>query len=609
MGGGLRVSKKMIRVSDYVIQYLEDYGIEDVFSVSGGGSIFLCDALAIAKKMKYYCCHHEQAVAISSEAYARFKNSLGVSLVTTGPGATNAITGLCCSWMDSVPHLLISGQVFLNQTIGKTGLRQLGVQEINIIDMVKPVTKYAVMVTDAKMIKYHIQKAIHLATTGRPGPVWIDIPANIQNAKINENELIDFNPIEIPIENDSGFSAKVVEVAKLLKVAKRPLILAGHGVRIAGATHEFIKLAERHQIPLITSWNGDDIINSDHDLFIGRPGAFAARGVNFAVQNADLLLSIGSRLPFMITGYNAKDFARNARIIMVDIDQAELDKNCLKLFRQIRSDAKDFLIALNKQLSNDSFQTNREWLGHCKNLKQKYPVILPEYKDQKGSVNSYYFTGLLSDLLSKKDVIVTDMGLSFVGTHQAFQVKKGQRLFTNSGFAPMGWGLPAAVGACIANGKQRTICLAGEGGLMMNIQELATIMHHKLPIKLFIYNNGGYLTIKQTQQLGFNGRLMGSNEESGISFPDLQKVVKAHSIPVIRLDNHKNLKENIQKFLEEDGMGVCELMLDHEQDQSPKAINRRKPDGTTEPTMFEDMHPFLDKEEVEANMLPTIPWK
>ncbi|HIC44412.1 MAG TPA: thiamine pyrophosphate-binding protein, partial [Sulfurimonas sp.] len=409
-------------------------------------------------KLKYYCCHHEQAVSIATEAYARAKDSLGVSLVTTGPGATNALTGMCCSWMDSVPHLLISGQVFLSQTIGTTGLRQLGVQEINIIDMIKPVTKYAVMVTEPNTIKYHLQKAIHLATTGRPGPVWVDIPANIQNGKINEDELIDFNPNEIPVKTDPKFAVKVNEVATLLKKAKRPLLLAGHGVRLAGANDEFIKLAEQHQIPLTTSWNGDDVVNSDHDLFIGRPGAFASRGVNFAVQNADLLVSVGSRLPFMITGYNSKDFARNARIVMVDIDQSELDKSFLKLYSKIRSDAKDFLVALNQQLANDSFQAPQEWLEHCQNLKQKYPVILPKYKDQKGSVNSYHFIDLLSDLLHSDDVVVTDMGLSFVGTHQAFRVKKDQRFYTNSGFAPMGWGLPAAVGACIAHGKQRTIC-------------------------------------------------------------------------------------------------------------------------------------------------------
>ncbi len=599
----------MIRVADYVVQFLEDYGVENIFTVSGGGSIFLCDAVASAKKLKYFCCHHEQAVSYASEAYARTKNSLGVSLVTTGPGSTNAISGACGSWMDSVPHLLISGQVFLNQTIGTTGLRQLGVQEINIIDIMKPVTKYAVMVTDPETIKYHLQKAIHLATTGRPGPVWIDIPANIQNAQINKEELIEFNSAEIPVETNLEFTEKIAQVANLLKEAKRPLLLAGHGVRLAGATNEFLKLAERHQIPLTTSWNADDIVNFDHDLFIGRPGAFASRGVNFAIQNADLLISIGSRLPFMITGYNSKDFARNARVVMVDIDQTELDKSCLNIFSKVRSDANDFLIALNKQLSKDQFYAPQEWIKHCQNWKQKYPVILPEYKDHQGSINSYYFMDLLSDLLQANDVIVTDMGLSFVGTHQAFRTKTGQKLMTNSGFAPMGWGLPAAVGACIAHGKQQTICLSGEGGLMMNIQELATIMHHKLPIKLFIYNNGGYLTIKQTQQLGFNGRLMGSDEDSGISFPDFVKVAEAHGIPAIRLDSHQNLKENIQKFLEQEGMGVCDLILDNEQEQCPKAINRRKPDGTTEPTVFEDMYPFLSKEEIESNMLPPVSWE
>ena len=595
----------MIRVADRVMDYLASIGVTDIFTVSGGGAIFLDDALGRHDKLKYYCCHHEQAAAMAAEAFARANESLGVSLVTTGPGGTNAITGVAGSWIDSVPHLTLSGQVFLGQTIRDTGLRQLGVQELNIVDLVKPITKYAVLVEDAKKTLYHLQKAVHLATTGRPGPVWVDIPADIQNARIDESEFETFYPEDLPpadIDCDQEIKAKIADVVELLKNAKRPLIHMGQGVKIAGALDDLMQVVEEYRIPFVTSRNANQYAEWEHPDYVGRCGTFAHRAGNFAVQNADVYIAIGTRLAFMQTGYDSKDFARNATKVMIDLDRAELYKDNLDIDIRILADAKVFLEGLKDGLQGNSIETE-VWGEQCQKWKRDYPAVLPECREQIQPVNSYYFIDVLSDILGNDDVVVTDMGLAFQGTHQAFRVKKGQKLFTNSGFAAMGWGLPAAVGACVAHGKKRVVCISGDGGLQMNIQELATIMHNKLPVKLFIYNNGGYQTIKQTQELGFEGRLMGCNEGTGLSFPDFIKVGEAHGIRSIRIENQENLLDEVQEIIDWDGPVVCELMLDPDQDQAPKAINRRMPDGTTKQTPLEDQYPFLDENELKANMI------
>ena len=591
-----------MRLADYVIEFLADHGVKELFTVSGGGSIFLCDALARSKRVGYICCHHEQAVAMATEGYARVKQGLGVSLVTTGPGGTNAITGVAGSWMDSVPHLVISGQVFLNQTIGTTGVRQLGVQEINIIDLIRPITKYAVMVTDPNTIRYHLEKALHLATTGRPGPVWLDLPANVQNAQIDEQALPGFSPEESRVELDQDVKEKVAQVVAWLKASRRPLIHVGQGVRIAGAVQEFLRFVETHQLPFVTARNANDMVRSDHALYVGRPGTFAQRGPNFAVQNADVYLAVGTRLSLPQTGYNSKDFARHAKRVMVDIDRCELNKPTLDLHLRIHTDAKTFLTELSRQMEGALVDASA-WREQCQRWKARYPVVLPEYHRQQGSVNSYVLIDVLSDLLTAEDVVVTDMGFAFQNTHQAFRVKLGQRVFTNCGFAPMGWGLPAAVGACFAHQRRRVVCIAGEGGLMLNIQEFATVMHHRLPIKLFILNNGGYLTIKQTQELGFERRIMGATEETGLSFPDMLKIADAHGIPAIRVATQEGLAGRIKETLEREGPAICEIMMDHNQEQIPKAVNRRQPDGTIRQTPLEDLYPFLDPKEVEENMI------
>ncbi len=590
-----------MRLADYVIQFLESKKINTVFTVSGGGSIFLCDALYKSKKIDYIPCHHEQAVSFATESYSRVKNKPGAAIVTTGPGGTNCSTGVACCWIDSVPALFISGQVFSNQTIGNSGVRQVGVQEFDIINMIESSTKYCVMIKKPEEIKYHLEKAYYLSTHGRPGPVWIDIPANVQNANINEKKLKGYKPKKLKKKNII-LDKKIKKIAEMLAKSSRPVLHIGHGVKIAKGENYLRQIINKFKLPFALTWNASDLIESDHNSYIGRPGAFAERGTNFIIQSCDFYLSIGSRLPFMVTGYNARDFARNAKKIMVDIDKNEINKSQVNLNEKICCDAKYFLKTLLRYMPK-KIGISKEWLVYCKNIRKKYPIVLEEFKRQKNTINSYHFIDQLSEILKKDDVIVTDMGLSFVGTHQAFKIKKGQKLFTNSGHAPMGWGLPAAIGAYYAGKQKRIICLTGEGGLQMNIQELATVMHYNIPIKIFIYNNGGYLTIKQTQQLGFKSRIMGSNNDSGISFPNYKDIAKSHQINYSKISRSKNLKSKITKALKGAKPSICELIMDHEQEQMPKAINKRLPNGKTVPTKFEDMYPFLPSNEIKESMI------
>jgi len=586
-----------MKLSEFVFQFLESKGVDSVFTVSGGGAIHLCDSLGRSNKIKYYCCHHEQAVSMAAEGYARTAGRPGVCLVTSGPGGTNTITGAACAWADSIPQIIISGQVYLNQTIGNSGLRQLGVQESNIIDLVKPITKYAVMVRDPQDILKHLEAAWRLATTGRPGPVWLDIPGNIQSAEIDP-DLLEHEEEPLFENRQESLRSQISVISNWLKEAQRPILHVGHGVRIAKAMGLLSELLDLYPLPVLTTWNATDVIDSSHPCFVGRPGAFAERGANFAVQNSDLYISIGTRLPFMVTGYNSKDFAREAKRVMIDIDPRELNKDSLDIHLKIEADAGEFLKLFKDQLPPKEM-LNPEWLGKCQNLRKVYPVVQASYKKQEKWVNSYYFTQLLSEVLGPDDAIMTDMGLSFVGTHQAFQVKKGQVICTNSGHAPMGWGLPATIGSCVAREGRRTVCISGEGGMMMNIQELSTAMHHHMNIKIFIYNNGGYLTIKQTQQLGFEGRLMGADYESGLSFPSFKHIAEANSFKYTRFSNNKEVEQGLDSFVNSDGPGICEIMVDPEQPQIPKAISVKEVDGEKKAPVYEDLYPFLDQEEFD----------
>jgi len=592
----------MIRLADYVVKFLERKKIDTVFTVSGGGSIFLCDALYSSKKIKYISHHHEQAASFAAESYARAKNGVGCCFVTTGPGGTNTLTGVCSAWIDSVPVIFISGQVFLNQTIQKTKKRQIGVQEINIIDIAKPITKFSKMITDANTINFYLEKAYSISKSGRPGPVFLDIPADIQNAMIDEKKILK-NKYKALKENFS-IDSKLNLIIKKLKNSKRPLIHLGHGVKLSEAQKLVKVFFNKFKIPFVVTWNADDIINSNHKMYCGRPGAFGERGSNFIVQNCDFYLSLGTRLPYMVTGYNAKKFAAKAKFkVMVDIDPKELNKTDLKIDLKIKSDAKFFLKKLFDKLKK--YHSSNEWLNYCQNIRKKYPILLKKMIDEKKYVNSYYFVKTLSRYTKKYDSIITDMGFSFTTTHQALDVKDDQTFFTNSGHAPMGWGLPAAIGAYYSKKKSKSnlICLTGDGGFQMNIQELATAMHNKIPIKIFIFNNGGYLTIKQTQILGFNGRIMGADNSSGLSFPNYMNIAKSHKMSYLKIKNHKNLGKNIRDILKSKNATICELIMNPNEEQIPKAINRRNDVGKSIPTEFEDMYPFLPREELSSNNL------
>lgn len=603
--------KNLIKLSDYVIEFLQERNINDVFLVSGGNLMHLTESIRV-KKMNYVCNHHEQASSMAAEGYARATGKIGFAMVTSGPGGTNAITGVTSAWIDSTPLLVISGQSYDSQTIGNSGLRELGVQEINIIDMVKPITKYSIMLKDPTKIKYHLEKALHIAASGRPGPVWIDIPINFQLRMIDKDELESF----IPPQNESVIEENLIEKIKrtieLIKKAERPIILLGNGVRLGKAEKQFFELAEKLSIPIVTSRNANDLIWEDHELYAGRVGSFGLRHSNFAIQNSNLLLSIGSRIGLALTGWAYRDFARAAKKIVVDIDKPELEKFTIKTDIAINTDAKVFIEEMISQLGEYRPKDISPWKEKIKHWKKKFPIVLPEYKNTKDYVNTYYFIDKLSDELGEDDIIVTDMGTSFQCTMQAIRLKKGQKLFTSSGLAPMGYGLPAAIGACIANNKKRIICISGDGGLQMNIQELQTLVHYSLPIKLFIFNNKGYTSQRETQRAYFEG-YCGSESSSGVSMPDIIKVGQAYGIKTKKINNQDNLTEDIRKVLEYNGPVVCDLNISEHQLVIPKQGAFNRPDGKTVPRPIEDMIPYLEREELEEEMIigpiPFDPYK
>jgi acetolactate synthase I/II/III large subunit len=591
-----------MKVSDYIFSELAALGIKDVFTVSGGAAMHLLDSLGTNKEINYISTHHEQAAAMAAEGNARITGKPGVALVTSGPGGTNALTGVCGAWIDSIPAIFLSGQVTSNTLIEGTGLRQFGIQESDIVSMVKSVTKYAVTIKDPSQVKYHLQKAIHLATTGRPGPVWLDMPLDIQSKMITPDECPSFEPEEQSVPEKDYLKGQVEKCINLFKNSERPVLISGYGIRLSNGEKEFLRLVEKLGIPIISSWTTSDLIPSSHELSVGRSGIFGDRAGNFTVQNSDLLLSIGSRLSVPQVGYNFPLFARAAKKIIVDIDSAELKKPSLKPDLPIQADAKEFMVELLAQLKEVKPFEISSWLERCHGWKLKYPVVLPEYKECKDAVNSFYFIQVLSEKLDEKAVIVTDMGTSFTCTMQTFKTKLGQRLSTSSGHASMGFGLPGAIGACIGNDRQDTICISGDGGLQMNIQELQTIVHYNLPIKLFVLNNNGYLTIKATQQNHF-GRFVGAEQSSGVTCPDIIKIATAYGLPTARMANTEDLNEKIDSVLQTTGPIVCEIIMRENQPLIPRVSSLKKPDGTIISKPIEDLYPFLGREEFLGNMI------
>ena len=590
-----------IKLSDYIAKRLKEiYNIQLFFMVSGGGAMHLNDSLG--RYIPYICNHNEQACAIAAEGYARVSQKLAVVNVTTGPGGLNCLNGVFGQWTDSVPVLYISGQVKYSTTMDSCKdipLRQLGDQEVDIISVVKPLTKYAVMVTKPEEIKYHLDRAIHEATTGRKGPVWLDIPINVQSALIDEKDLIDFD-----ITCNAAPSAKECktdEILKRIEAAKRPLIIAGHGIRLSGMKDTFLKLLKKLDIPVVTTFNGIDLLPSDFPNCIGRIGTIGQRAANFALQNADFVLCLGSRNNIRQVSYNWENFAKKAFKIMVDIDEAELQKPLVKPDMAINTDLEDFLPLLETEAKNIE---KKEWLEFCKNLKAKYSFNnTPEYIQNGEKINVYHFIHRLTELLKEKDVCVTANGTAIVASVQTAVIKENQRYFSNSGDASMGYDLPAAIGACLANNKKSTVCLAGDGSIMMNLQELQTIVHNNLPVKIFIINNDGYSSIKQTQNNFFEGRNTGAGRSSGVSLPDFVKVGQAFGIESFKLENPNEIDNAIEKTLNAANPVICEVLVNPDYIFIPKLSSKKLPDGTMISPSLENMYPFLPEDEYKSNML------
>jgi acetolactate synthase-1/2/3 large subunit len=593
-----------VKVSDYIFDFVAQKGVKHVFMLPGGGAMHLNDSLGRNKKLTYICNLHEQACAIGAEAYSQYTNNLGVALVTTGPGGTNTITGVAAAWLDSTPVLFISGQVKRPDMSGKLGVRQMGFQEIDIVSLVRPITKYAATVMEPSSIGYHLEKAVFLAKHGRPGPVWIDVPLDVQAAMINENNLQGFDPSEMPPSAQAeALTDKTALAIGLLNEAERPVILAGNGIRLSNAVDDFLRLIERLNIPVLTTWKAADFLPENHPLYAGRPGAVGQRGANFTQQNADWLLIIGARLDLGQTAYTHSNFALGAHKIMVEIDPAEINKMQMEIDVPVNSDVGDFLREFNGQMSKIEKKDRSNWLKRCKEWQAKYPVVLPGYWKESGHVNDYVLIDVLSDELSGNDLLVPgSSGACSERTMQAIRVKKGLRIFNSQGLGPMGFGIPAAIGGCIASGKRRTVCIDGDGGFAMNIQELETVKRLNLPIKFFVLNNGGYASIQTTQKNYFGGRYVASTSSSGLTLPDIMTLSTAFGIPAATIASHARIRQRVREILETEGPFVCDLIVSPEQATAPRVSSRQCKDGSIISTPMEDLWPFLDRQEFKRNM-------
>lgn len=590
----------VVKLSNYIESFLHNNGITDIFTVTGGGAMHLNDAFGHSKHIRCIYNHHEQACSIAAESYARLTNKLPVVCVTSGPGGTNALTGVMGAYLDSIPMFVISGQVKIETTIHSTNLklRQLGDQEFNISETVKNMTKYSKIVLDKNKISYYLEKALFLCKNGRPAPVWLDIPLDIQGAMIDTDDLEHYDYTKDNVNFD--FSNDIIEkVYKKIKESKRPVILSGSAIRISNSYDKFLKFIDKLQIPVLTAWNCHDLLEDSHPLYAGRPGTVGTRGGNFVIQNCDLLISLGCRMNIRQISYNYKDFAKNAYKIYIDIDKSELEKPTLNIDMPINSDISLFFDKMNNYNYNSN-DTHKKWLEKCKYVNSKYPAVIEKYYLNKEYLNPYAFMDLLFKSLKENDIIITGNGSACVISFQCAIIKKGQRLFTNSGCASMGYGLPASIGACISkNNSQRIICIEGDGSIMMNLQELQTVYHNKLNIKIIILNNNGYHSIKQTQSNLFKPPLCGVDSSSGISFPNFEKIAYAFYIPYIKINSIDNAEKNIKTAIESDTPYIIEAILDDKQFFEPKLSSKVNEDGSITSPSLDDMYPFLEKSEYE----------
>ncbi|MDR3671585.1 MAG: thiamine pyrophosphate-binding protein [Holophaga sp.] len=595
----------MVRVADYIAHKLAEAGLRDLFMVTGGGAMHLNDAFGKEPGLRVICCHHEQACAMAAESYFRLTGRLAAVSVTTGPGSTNAITGVHGAWTDSMGLVVISGQVKRETQVRSTGLplRQLGDQEVDIVPIVASITKYAVLVEDPASIRFHLEKAIHLARSGRPGPVWLDVPMNVQGAQVDPLALEGFTPEPDPGLSEEELTGLAREVLARLAKSRRPAILAGSGVRIGGAQAAFLTLAERLGVPVTTAFNAHDLLPHDHPLLCGRPGTIGDRAGNFTVQNADFLLILACRLNIRQISYNWADFARKATKVMVDIDPAELAKPTLSIDLPVCADIGRFLGKLLELAGDTPAEAHGQYLAWCRERVARYPVVLPEYRTSSGPINPYCFVEALFQHLEEGDLTVTANASACIVPFQAARLKRGQRLYSNSGSASMGYDLPAAVGAAVGAPGHRVICLAGDGSLQMNVQELATIAFHRFPIKIFVLNNGGYHSIRQTQNAYFPQSPIGFQPDNGVGFPRFEGLAQAYGLPFVRLASHADLEQGLTRALGLDGPVLCEVVLDPAQPFAPKLASRRMEDGRMVSAALEDMAPFLSREELRSNIL------
>ena len=609
-----------IRLADYVANFLVEKGVTDVFSVVGGGAMHLNDALGHHDKLSVTYNHHEQACAIAAEAYARLENKIAAVCVTTGPGGTNALTGVVGGWLDSIPMFIVSGQVRYDTTARYTSqfteglsLRAVGDQEYDIVKSVIPMTKYATMIEDPLDIKYALEKGWHLATTGRPGPVWIDIPVNYQGMYIETDELRDYDPAEDDKDLPPAVSEGTVEeVIELIKNAKRPVFHAGYGIRLSNGYNAFRRVLDKLNIPVVTYWNAVDLIEDDNPLYCGRAGNMGDRPGNWAIQNADLILAVGTRISIRQVGYNFTTWAPKAKVVMVDIDRAEMKKHTIHVDKPIWADAKDFLGKLDEaatkciEKSGEKYVSNQpKWLEICLGWKRDYPVVTDKNRAENGSsANVYEFVRYLSSKLPENSLTAVSNGACCVVGNQAYVIKKGSRMANNSAIASMGYGLPAAIGTCIGGGRKNTICLEGDGSIMMNLQELQTILTNKLPIKIFLINNNGYHSIRITQTNLFSEHCkVGIGPESGdLSFPEYKKIAEAFGYRYFSASSNEEMHRVVDEVLALEGPVFCEIFTDTKQVWEPKSATKRLADGTLVSPPLEDLAPFLPEEELAKIM-------
>lgn len=595
-----------VKISDWIAEFLVENGIRYNFTVPGGGAMHLNMSFGHQKGLTNIFVQHEQSAAIAAEAYYRVKNELPVVCCTTGPGGTNTLTGVLGAWLDSIPMLVISGQIRYGTTARAAGLpvRAMGDQEYDITPMVSHMTKYAEMIIDPTTVKYHLQKALYLATHGRPGPVWLDIPLDIQGGYIDTDKFVEFDPNELKDENPPAVTpAQIETVLAKIKEAKRPVLNVGNGIHIAGCEKLMRRVADKLNIPVAVAFDSTDLMPTENPLYVGQPGLLGDRPGNWAIQNADLVLSVGCRLSCRQVGYNVHSWAREAYVIMIDIDKYELQKPSIHVEMPIHADAKDFLSMLDKAIT-EPLCLHKDWVSICQNWKKSYPVVSERHYKNEGLANAYCFLNEVSHRVPEDQLIVLANGTVEACLH-AIYIKEHTRLICNSGAASMGYDLPAAIGGCFANGKKETVCLSGDGSIQMNLQELQTIVFHKLPIKIFVVNNQGYHSMRQTESNLFpEYTKVGVGPESGdLSFPDMKKIAGAYSIPYFSASNNEEVPEAIEKTLNTDGYALCEIFVDTDQKFEPKSATKRLEDGTLVSPPLEDLAPFLPREELEKIMI------